>query len=183
MYYAIIRPTSPRGAELRWNQLSVAGGKAARDVEWGKVQAKDSAGLDNNNNGNPPKTYGKPPNQTRPDAFSKGKAVDVKSVPDTPGPDGEPRKVYDTDQMNKQRKGAANDPDGEKGHAVIISNGDRDNVEPSGPLADKSTVVHHNPDDDSWSKWTPANEENVEPGGWDDISKRTARRMLKSPTE
>ena len=171
---------------MPYNEWEAAAVRAQDNSSRGRLNedaALDSAGLDNNNNGNPPKTYGKPPNQTRPDAFSKGKAVDVKSVPDTPGPDGEPRKVYDTDQMNKQRNGAANDPDGEKGHAVIISNGDRDNVEPSGPLADKSTVVHHNPDDDSWSKWTPANEENGEPGGWDDISKRTARRMLNSPTE
>jgi hypothetical protein len=65
-----------------------------------------------------PTEYDKDPaagTKTRPDADNSKAAIDVKSVPDTPNPDGSPRKVYNSEQLGAQRKGA--DADG-KDHGI-----------------------------------------------------------------
>ena len=145
--------------------------------------ALEALGLENNNSkssndGQGPKTYEKDPaagTETRPDADNSTAAIDVKSVPNDANPDGTPRKVYNSEQLAAQRKGAQGEG---KDHVVIISNGSKDNVEPSGPLGkappEGSTVLHHDPAAEpgkAWSQWDPKS------GAWKDISPGQAKDL------
>jgi hypothetical protein len=86
---------------------------------------------------------------------------------------------YNSEQLASQRKGAQSEG---KDHVVIISNGDKDNVEPSGPLGagppKGSTVLHHDPTappDSAWSQWNPG--ANGSQGGWSSISPGDAKAL------
>lgn len=126
--------------------------------------ALQAAGLESNNGENA-KSYEKPDGtRTRPDAVTEKAVVEVKSVPDTPDSDGNPRTVYNTEQIEAQRKGAEGEG---KQHVVIISNANKDSARPSGPLANNekgSAVLHHNPETGEWHKWEPGRK--GQSGGW-----------------
>jgi RHS repeat-associated protein len=140
--------------------------------------AFSSLGIKNNNLTNDPVEYPMNPDnpdgpQTRPDAVTDKSAVDVKSVPDKPGPDGDPHTVYNTDQLGAQQNGA--DENG-LNHTTVISNSNPEAARPSGPLAENSQVLHHNPSTDQWSQWDP--ESNGGDGGWKPITNNEARNLV-----
>ena len=106
--------------------------------------------------------------KTRPDAVTDNALIDVKSAPKD-GKDGKRNTVNDSPQLRAQRDAANGEG---KNHVVVISSEDRDNVRPSGPLAEDppkgSTVVHHDPKTNKWSTWD--GEANQGKGGWTDSS-------------
>jgi RHS repeat-associated protein len=149
------------------NQVEANSGRGRGD----EAAALNDLGV-KSNNAEGAETYDRPGGgKTRPDGTTDSAVVEVKSVPDTADPDGGPRVVYNTEQMNAQRNGAQAD---DKNHVVVISNGNPDNCRPSGPLADPergSTVLHRNNQTGQWSKWNP------ESGGWDNISPQDAKTI------
>jgi hypothetical protein len=107
---------------------------------------------------------------TRPDAITESNWVDVKSQ--------EKGTVYYTDQLRAQKEGAnIGHPDGKpRGLAVVISNDNRSDVQPSKPLADSAKLLHRNAQTGKWSFWDKR--ANKGQGGWQDISEDKAASIL-----
>jgi uncharacterized protein YjbI with pentapeptide repeats len=63
--------------------------------------------------------------------------------------------AYYTDQLRAQKEGALKGhPDGkQRDLAVVISNNNRTDVQPSKPLADSAKVLHRNAETGKWSLW------------------------------
>ncbi|MFO0692559.1 MAG: RHS repeat-associated core domain-containing protein [Polyangiales bacterium] len=119
----------------------------------------DALDVDNNNraidregNAREIETYPRnaPPDtpSTRPDGVTDRSIIDVKSMPD----DG-PRVLDDSEQFDLRRRMAEGPPT--RQHVVVMTNGDRSAVRPSGPLGEGSTVYHRDSTTGAWSKWNP----------------------------
>ncbi len=131
-------------------------------------------GIENNNAAGQQQTFPKGDNTvTRPDGVTDNALVDVKSMPNEPGPNGEPNTLYNSEQLRAQQAAAQ-----ESGRepVTVISNNNPSAVRPSGPLAEESTVLHHNPETGQFSAWNP------ETNGWDPISNDAARSVVGTPT-
>jgi hypothetical protein len=144
--------------------------------------ALDSLGVKNNNRntGDERESFPKPSGngETRQDGVTDDAVVDVKAIKNGPDPDGNPRVLNDRDQLRGQRAGAE---DSGRDHVVVISNETPEAVRPSGPLAEKSTVMHRNPETNEFSVWNP--EANGNEGSWEPISNAEARSMVGGTTE
>lgn len=107
---------------------------------------------------------------TRPDGVTESKWVDVKSQ--------EKGTVYYTDQLRAQKEGAnVGHPDGKQRNlAVVISNINQGDTQPSKPLADSAEVLHRNAQTGKWSFWDKR--ANKGQGGWQDISDSKAAYIL-----
>lgn len=143
-----------------WRFIATVGGWGLRAM--GKALSKDA------HQGEGLKTYPKDEQagtKTRPDADNTTAVVAIKPTLDTPGPDGGPRKIYNSPQMDGQRESANKS---KRNHVVVIVNGDRDNLRPSGPLGQAppkgSNVLHYDPTSGAWSEWQPA--QGDQPGKW-----------------
>lgn len=86
--------------------------------------------------------------------------------------------AYYTDQLRAQKEGALKGhPDGkQRDLAVVISNNNRTDVQPSKPLADSAKVLHRNAQTGKWSLWDKR--ANKGQGGWQDITDDKAASIL-----
>jgi|GEM_PF-4130953 hypothetical protein len=107
---------------------------------------------------------------TRPDGVTETKWIDVKSQSEGT--------VYYTDQLRAQKEGAfLGHPDGkQRDLAVIISNRNRTDIQPSRPLADSVVIVHRDAQTGKWSFWDKR--ANKGQGGWQDITDSRAAAIL-----
>jgi RHS repeat-associated protein len=151
-------PLSPRAWQPIANN-ALSNGERGRAHENAVLR---DLGIENNNYGSP-ETWPTPKGvDTRPDAVTDRSVIDVKSMPDEP-----PRRTYnDSDQLRGERDMAAQSG---KAHVVILTNGNRDNVKPSEPLARPAeepggpqTTVYHRDHRGTWSLWNP----DPESTGW-----------------
>ncbi|MDQ2645727.1 MAG: DUF6531 domain-containing protein [Myxococcota bacterium] len=122
--------------------------------------------------------------KTRPDGVTDSSVVDVKSVPPGRDADGNPRTVYQTEQLRSQKAGAGDE--GKQHVTVISSDGPADDTRPSRNLGDSENggsdaVLHRDNTAEpgrEWSQWDP--EANNGEGGWQPISSQDARSVVGS---
>jgi hypothetical protein len=105
--------------------------------------------------------------------------MDVKSVPSGRDDDGNPRTVYQTDQLRSQRDGAHDD--GKQHVTVISSDGPAEDTRPSSNLGDPKKggsdhVLHRDNTSGQMSQWDPKANEGA--GGWSPISNDAARQTV-----
>ncbi|MFZ5893119.1 MAG: RHS repeat-associated core domain-containing protein [Myxococcota bacterium] len=117
--------------------------------------------------------------ETRPDGVSDTSVVDVKSVPPGRDPDGNPRTVYQTDQLRSQKSGAAED--GKQHVTVISSDGPANDTRPSNTLGNpdkggSDAVLHRDNTTGQMSQWDPT--ANDGKGGWEPITNDAARSVV-----
>lgn len=168
-----------------WSQdVGRQGGHGAEDRREQEDATLGAAGVPNNNSATidgQPRTIVTYTDSkqvtTRPDGVTDSCWVDVKSA----GREGAERAVvYDTAQLRAQREGAgAGWPDGrERGRAVILTSGDREENRPSRDLAKGSIVLHRatGGEGDEWSRWDPRLKDRQ--GDWRPIPAEDARAAL-----
>jgi hypothetical protein len=61
---------------------------------------------------------------------------------------------------------------------VFVVTDDASTVRPSGPLADKASVIHWSQETQAWSMWTI--DPTTETGGWQNISRADAQELVGS---
>lgn len=107
---------------------------------------------------------------TRPDGITESKWIDVKSI--------EKGTAYYTKQLRVQKEGALKGyPDGrQRDLAIVISNRNRTDVQPSEPLADAAVVLHRNAQTGKWSIWDKR--ANKDQGDWQNITDKQAASIL-----
>jgi RHS repeat-associated protein len=133
----------------------------------------DALGMKDNNKTSPQETFKTPSGKdTVPDAVNESSVLDVKSVPDDPHPDGSEHVLYNSDQLRGQADGAKKS-EPHRDHVVVMTNGNRGNCRPSGPLAKQSTVLHRDSKTGEWSQWESKT-------GWQSISQSDAQSIVGS---
>ncbi|HET9959466.1 MAG TPA: hypothetical protein VFQ61_33475 [Polyangiaceae bacterium] len=105
------------------------------------------------------------------DAVTNSAVVEVRSVPDTPDPEGGPRVVHDSEALREARVAAK---DSDKVLVVVLTNADSRNVRPSRPLSAETVVLHRDSSSGEFSKWDPFTE------SWQPISVDAARRWVSN---
>ncbi|MEO7034429.1 MAG: hypothetical protein ABI548_11050 [Polyangiaceae bacterium] len=168
-------PASPEDWQRQNDQLrqNQSGGATEENDTLNGLDVANNNNVTTNPDGtvNRPQTFPKDADgaETRPDGVTDKALIDNKSVPDTFDDDGNPRTVYNDQQLRAQQEAArasGREP------VTVITNDNPAAARPSGPLADNSTVLHRNTGDGGWSQW------NNQTNSWDPISQDQAHSIV-----